>query len=329
MLAEDLRMRLDFGKSVHVNRTKLEQLIHFVKGKGNFSKYKPYDWSDYNYWIPNEEGEEAVSQFFAVGNAVNFRYWDIVNNEFTYCAGQRDNLQASGSKYMWRCLKSTYDSDPSLFEAKTLSSLEIGHIKKIFEDDHGDSPMPHLEERLRNWHDLGFKLYEYWDGQFYNLVKESPSLYKFVQLSRQFRAFDDPLCKLTMVNTFFHKGRGIGFLGEGALPGIDYQLMKEVLRMGIIVPVEEVAEKIERGMLLEKGEARELRNACMRVFLEIMEKTKVSGEILDNTWWFNSKVCTDQAPVCQDPVHAEKCVFLNVCDKNIRYKIPLEQTRYY
>jgi hypothetical protein len=330
MLADDLRMNLDSGQFVTIDKTKEDQLMQFVKMNKVFKENRLYDWSDSNYWIPNSEGNRAVSQFFALGNAINFCYWNLEGKNLIYCNGQKKGLSTFGARYMWRCLESAYDNDLDIFDAKILSSLDFARIKGIFRDDYGNNPMPHLGERLKNWNDLGFKLYEYWDGEFYNVIRESKnSLYKFVQYSKQFRAFDDPLCKLTMVNTLFLKGRGIAGFEEPTFPGIDYHLMEENLRIGVLVPHKKIADKIRNMELLRKKEARELRNACLRVFLDITEETNVSGEILDNKWWFNSRACKDDHPVCQIPEKAKECIFLDICDRNIEYRIPLEHTRYY
>jgi hypothetical protein len=331
MLIRDLRIRLDFGELVKIDETKTRQLAEFVKTNDIFREYKPYDWSDYDYWLPNSEGEKEVSQFFALGNAINFRYWNLENGTFTYWNGKKRGIPVRGARFMWRSLKTAYDNEKlNIFDVGKLAKLKSGQLSEIFCDDQGKNPIPHLEERSKNWSDLGLKLYEYWDGEFYNVIKESKgSLKKFVQLSRQFRAFDDPLCKMTMVNSILHSGRGLVNFQEKVIPGIDYQLMKENLRIGVLKPDDEIADKIRNMDLLEEHEARELRNACLQVFLDVMQNADVDGEILDNRWWLNSKYCTDDSPVCQNPENAGKCIFLDICEKNADFRIPLENTRYY
>lgn len=88
---------------------------------------------------------------------------------------------------------------------------------------------------------------EYWSGEFFNLVQEtgkSRSLRFFVDFSRQFRAFDDPLCKT----------------------GMDYELPKDKIRNGILQLDEKLGAKIVKGNLLSSDECRELRNAGLSAF---------------------------------------------------------------
>lgn len=331
MLAEDLRLRLDFGEFVEIDKARTRELIEFVKKNEAFKKFKPYDWSDHSYWIPDSEGRKAVSQFFTFGNAINFRYWDKKDDDFIYWNGKKGEISVRGARFMWRCLKIAYEKgELDIFDVKRLARVENGQLEKIFCDDQRGNPIPHSVERSRNWKDLGLKLYEYWDGEFYNVIRESNgSLCRFVQLSRQFRAFDDPLCKMAMVNSILHSGRNLADFQEKVFPGIDYQLMKQNLRIGVLRPIDKVTDRIKQMRILKEHEARELRNACLRVFLEVMKNTDIDGEILDNTWWLNSKYCTDDNPVCQDPKNARKCIFLDICEKNIDFRIPLENTRYY
>lgn len=325
MLIEKLRINLDFGKFVQIDKQKEKEIEKYMISKKEFEEYKPYDWSNYNFWIPNEKGKDVVSQFFALGNSINFRYWDLKDGNFVYCKGIKGGIEASGAKYMWRCIKTAYESGNfDIFNAKKLANMKIDQIKDIFRGDNRNIPMPHLEERLKNWNDLGWKLNEYWDGEFYNLIKEvGKSLYQFIQFSRQFRAFDDPLCKMTMVNTILHQGRAITKFKEDAFPGIDYQLVKENLRIGVLMPNNRTAEKLKNRKFLSKEEMREIRNACLKVFLYLMKETGIKGEIMDNKWWLNSKKCLENSPNCNE------CIFSPICEKRVSYKIPLEITRYY
>ena len=126
-----------------------------------------------------------------------------------------------------------------------------------------------------------------------------------------------------MVNAIMHQGRGVVKFDDPILPGIDYQLLKQQMRIGIVVPKGKLIKKLVRKEILTSGEARELRNAALYSFLQIMEKTLISGDVIDNIWWTNRRTCLDFQPLC------EGCLFTNVCIKKTEYKIPLEVTRYY
>ena len=321
-----LNLRLNFGEKVDLDFNTLNQVCEVLSKTVDLSICKPLAWKDANYWPDDTEGVSTVSQFFAVGNSINFRYWWIDDKgEFNYSQGKKSGSMERGAKYMWRSLRMCQKSNLfPLLNAKKLSTITLEDVRRIFRDDEGRDVMPALKERMLNWRDLGNKLVEYWDGQFHNLVKEAgDSLFDFVEYSRQFRAFDDPLCKMVMVNAIMHQGRGIAKFHDGIFPGIDYQLLKQQMRIGIIVPKRDLKKKLVHTKLLGRKEARELRNAGLRSFLHIMEKTSIPGDIVDNIWWTNRKKCAALKPEC------EKCLFNDVCKKKTEYGIPLEATRYY
>jgi len=325
-MLEKLYLRLSFGKVADLDYDVLDQVCKLLNKIKDQCKYTPLDWRDEDYWPSDKEGFSTVSQFFAVGNAINFRYWWIDGRGIhRYCEGIKGKSRERGAYYMWKALRLCQKSGMvSILDAKKLSKISLNEIKQIFRDDEGCDVMPALKERQRNWRDLGHKLLEYWDGQFYNLVKEaSSSLLDFVRYSRQFRAFDDPLCKMVMVNAIMHQGRGIVKFDDPIFPGIDYQLLKQQMRLGIVVPKEKLAKKLILRGMLTLDEARELRNAGLCSFLHIMEKTSILGDIIDNIWWTNKRKCLDVQPLC------EECLFSEVCKKKTEYGIPLEVTRYY
>jgi len=327
-----LRLNLEFGKHVELDYKLLDKICNLMSKEDVFKSYKPHSWEDPRYWLEDTKGERDVSQYFTLGNAINFRYWwKEQNGRIRHCQGIKGGMNVNGALYMWRSLKTCYDQETfPILDAHKLSKLSLKDFKKIFQDDNGKVPMPLCKERIKNWRDLGRKLCEYWSGDFYNLVKETKnSLYNFVQYSRQFRAFDDPLCKMTMVNAIFHQGRGITRFKESIFPGIDYQLIKQQLRIGILIPKGNVRNKLINEELLSEKEARELRNACLKAFIYIMKKTRIAGDVIDNKWWFNRKNCKDENPVCKNSETINACLFSKVCKKRTRYKSPLENTRYY
>lgn len=332
MIVDRLNLNLKFGKFVEIDYQVLDEICDLISKEKSFKTYKPYSWDDARFWLENDKGKREVSQYFTVGNAINFRYWwKERDGKIVSCKGVKGGMNVDGALYMWRSLKVCHDQEIfPILNADKLSKISLRDFKKIFRDDNGNIPIPYCEERVKNWRDLGEKLQEYWGGEFYNLLKETKnSLYNFIQYSRQFRAFDDPLCKMTMVNAIFHQGRGIIKFKETIFPGIDYQLIKQQLRIGALVPKGNVKNKLMNEELLSKNEARELRNACLKSFIYIMKKTRIPGDLIDNKWWFNRKNCKDENPVCKNNKTVHLCLFSKVCRKRIQFKRPLENTRYY
>jgi hypothetical protein len=88
-----------------------------------------------------------------------------------------------------------------------------------------------------------------------------------------FRAYDAPLCKMIMVNALMHHQRGRNHHFQSSnhhIPGMDYQIVKQLVRQGVIVPNSEIATKLANHELLTDSEAEVLRRAGLTALLHIM-----------------------------------------------------------
>jgi hypothetical protein len=233
---------------------------------------------------------------------------------------------------MWRCLKLCLENGlHPLLNAHFLADITEKEFNDIFTSDSGYNPLEVAkEDRLSNIRDLGSKLLSRWDGLFSNvLIASQKSLIEFSRFSRNFIAYDDPLYKLTMVNAILHSGSGLIQFDSYLLPGIDYQLMKQLLRIGVILPKTTLAASIKQKFLLCQEEAYELRRISLYALVSISKKTGIPGEILDNKFWWNRQKCLDVNPVCLNTRTAHECPFYGVCKQLLHFTIPLEITRYY
>jgi hypothetical protein len=134
---------------------------------------------------------------------------------------------------------------------------------------------------------------------------------------------------MTMVNAIMHSGRGLVTFDEPIFPGMDYELLKQEMRNGILELNDTMKNKLRKGILLTAEESRELRNAGLSAFLEIMKLTSLGGDVLDNVWWFNRSNCETHRPVCKINGEEKNCFFYGVCPERTEYLIPVEDTRYY
>jgi hypothetical protein len=126
-----------------------------------------------------------------------------------------------------------------------------------------------------------------------------------------------------------HEQRGIYKFSESILPGMDYQILKQLLRQGILVPTKKVSKKISNYEILTNDEAMDLCKSGLLSLIQIMDVTKIEGHVIDNLIWNNRKKCEDENPVCQIPGRETECPFLDFCEKKTNFLIPLERTRHY
>jgi hypothetical protein len=316
--------------TAHVNLKQLDRVAHLLASDPRLRVHEPARWDDARFWNVEAEAAER-SQYFAIGNAINFRFWERRDGAIVPASGVIGGDSFRGAMYMWRSLRRALDAGQFLLlDAGFLRQITEDEFDSIFGDDDGLNPLaPAKTERLANLRDLGAHLQDHWDGLFYNLLQSTEgSLIRFAQLSSVIRAFDDPVLKLTMVNAILHGGSGVYDFRDEPLPGIDYHLLRHLLRQGILEPHPEVAEKLTTGLFLTAEEAIGLRRAALAAFVELSRSTGISGAILDNHYWLNRVNCTD-TPVCLDPETAGACPFLDACSQRVGFGLPLELTRYY
>lgn len=330
-LARALGVDCSASGMVSIDFGALGRIAEHIQQHAHFADFQRFSWDDPKFWNPEATRAER-SQYLAVGNAINFRFWTLGEGVVVPAGGRLGGEPFTGAMYMWRCLRRCWDEGRyRLFEASSLSRLTEDEFDAIFADDHGVNPLAVAKaDRLANLQNLGARLEERWGGQFVHIVDASGgSLVEFAGLSAEIRAFDDPLFKLTMVNTILHLGSGLVKFNAEPLPGIDYHLLQQVLRQGILLPRRSLVTKLERQELLDPHEAHELRRVALCAFVELSARTGISGEILDNKWWWNRLQCRTAEPVCLRPETAERCPFLDACARRSELGMPLEETRYY
>ena len=315
---------------VSADTRQLERIAVQIEGRPEFNNYSRASWDDDHFWNARDPGPRR-SQFYAVGNAINFRFWDLKDGQMDPSRGVLDGEEYRGAMYMWRALRRELDQDDTLLNAASLVALTRERFDSIFRDDLGANPLaPAADERVENLRDLGRQLMSRWDGAFFNVVSASHgSLVEFARLCGTFRAFDDPLYKLTMLTAILHSGSEIYVFDDEPLPAIDYHLLRHALRQGILRPTAPLSKKLRGEQLLAAEEALELRRVALNTFVGLSERTGLSGELLDNKFWLNRLNCTDVDPVCLDPATATKCPFFGACVQAVDFGRPLELTRYY
>ena len=329
-LAQALGIDSSTTELVAIDHDQVQRIAaHILKG-AHFTSHSPAAWDDDTFWNVADE-PHLRSQFFAIGNAINFRFWTRDSSRLRSATGSIQGEAFRGSMYMWRCLRRALDHGVPLLDAEFLARLDPRQFDAIFADDLGRNPLAvAADDRIANLRDLGSRLCAEWDRSFFKVVEASGgSLVEFASLCRQFRAFDDPLYKLTMVNAILHSGSGVAAFSDEPLPGIDYHLLKQALRQRLLRPAPAFAEKLRAGELLDVREGYDLRRTALLAFVGLAEQTGLSGEFLDNKYWLNRVNCRDADPVCLDASTASRCPFFGTCLQATGFGLPLELTRYY
>jgi hypothetical protein len=304
-----------------------EQVAHLaaaLRERFADSTPQPVKWDNPLFWNVDAPRTDRC-QYLAVGNAINFRFWSLSDGQVVPSEGPVNGEFSRGSMYLWRRLRVGISRGEFSLNAEWLSRLTVGTLERAFRDDDGHCPLsPGLTERVQNLRDLGARLLASWQGEFANVVDAARgSLSRFTEISATFRAFDDPVRKLTMVNAIMLAGSELAHFDEEPLPGIDYHLVKQAVRQGLVVPSEHLQDMLRERQFLTAEESLALRQATLEALLQVAEESKISTAVIDNIYWGNGRICDERKPACS------ACPFQNPCQQRIDFGLPLELTRYY
>lgn len=290
---------------------------------------KMFNFVDPKFYIDPSCPIEDQVQYFLIMNAINFRYWSGQEESFDYAQGMKRDEVFRGSSYMVRCLKLWLDANPKLLSAEYLQNLPFEEFQAAFADDRKNNILPDLEQRLLNLHDLGDRLTNIKGGKFATILFDigkttddhHVNMDYYLPIIQQFRAYDDPLAKLAMVNAIVLQMRGLAHFSD-IWPGIDYHLCNMLFRLGILECTIQLQHDLETRTPISPETAMIIRQHALFVFLHMMKNTKISGEQLDQLFYQNK--------ACRVPVLCNLCPFRGVCIQRIGFQFMLElNTRYY
>lgn len=282
-------------------------------------------WSDDRFWFASGSGDERC-QYFAVGNAINFRFWRPGGTGIEVLGGSLNGDFFVGSLYMWRRLRLIVERrEFPILSAERLEQLDVRAFSQLFGDDQGRNPLGEaVEDRVRNLRDLGARLREHWHGEFADVVDAADgSLSDFFALCAQFRAYDDPLRKLSSVNAIMLSGAGLAQFTDDVPAAMDYHIAKQLLRFGAVDVDRQTAKDLARQDLLPSGIGSVIRAACLDALKQACGRAHISGSIADNVLWRNRTVCAEPVPECS------RCPLNRRCARRVALQRPLELTRYY
>lgn len=307
-----------------INDDRVKSVAEVLRVLVDRERPRPAKWDDPRFWnVESSIGDRC--QYLAIGNSINFRFWEQVDGKTVPAIGVIDGEALRGSMYMWRRLRVATIRGEFSLDARVLADLDEGAFSHAFADDDGHLPLrAGITERVLSLRDLGERLLSKRDGQFLNVIRAANgSLKRFGDLSAEFRAFDDPVQKLTMVNAIMLTGSGLAHFDQDPLPGIDYHLVKQALRQGLVTPSHPLRTKLTNHELLDDEDSVALRTAILTALIDVSEMAGVSTAVIDNLYWLNRRICGDDQWLCAS------CPFEAGCAKHTEYGLPLELTRYY
>jgi hypothetical protein len=224
-------------------------------------------WDAEHHFQGNQE--ETVAYFLVV-DAVNFCFWPPPESkkwEISY-----REKRYSGYYGLSVSLKKALESKIPLTDASFLASLTMEQLQRVLA---GTGVLLLMEERLRNFRELGRELLDKYHGRASEMVEAAGgSAIKLVRmLAAEFSSFRDQATYQGQ-NVFFYKraqlfasdlhgalgGKGLGSFSDmkELTAFADYKLPQVLRHLGVITYSSSLAEKVDRMMPLDPGSAEEV-----------------------------------------------------------------------
>ncbi|MBO8180758.1 MAG: hypothetical protein H0Z19_09850 [Archaeoglobus sp.] len=168
------------------------------------------------------------------------------------------------------------------FTAKNLVNIDVESVKKIFTFRGKTAAKP--EERAFLLKDCAEKLLRYYDGNFMNLLRRSDFLIEdILRRLKIFKAYEDPLMKKSFLLLKILKRQGF-VKGRLKFP-VDSVLVRFAISSGILIPPEEIMEKINAGIMLSNEETNILREQTQKSLMLVSEKAGIEPDVIDDLLW--------------------------------------------
>lgn len=334
-----------------VNTAQVERVAEIIKKM-------PDDEHGMNFYsFPGEDGKEVVaSDMYPELNhpqAINFFFFTSLHNFGFWYGDDRgyveplygivNGKQTKGAELLFKVCKKALDADSFafssvdgfIFEPVRLAKISITEFMSIFSDDNGPIPFPDFEERFRMTRSYGkwfvnFGKYTTSPQAILNAAnKSNRSLDTFLAIMRQVAGYNgDELEKRQLLLAMELANRPEKFLKvndpESWEPIVDYHLMRVSLRLGVV----DVSE-FERNILAKRewvsgSKEAEIRGWTRTAVKDLINKSGKSMSYVDHILWKARKYCPEmEKPDCP------KCVFYEVCEKNIKLFQPVFRTTAY
>jgi hypothetical protein len=95
------------GRVAHVQEEQVTRLARHLADVAASQQFTRATWDNELFWNVEADALQR-SQYFAVGNAVNFRFWRLDGRRVVPAGGTITGQSFRGAMYMWRCLRARF-----------------------------------------------------------------------------------------------------------------------------------------------------------------------------------------------------------------------------
>lgn len=272
------------------------------------------DFTNPEYYPPKNAELEDVLRYFIFMVAIDHR----TSRNKPYEA-YVDSRLYHGADLLYKLGSKKFAEDPSFFSPERMARIDGDEVREwLCIKGINEVSIWDPEVRAELLRDLGKGLIKWFEGSVTKLVSDSGGYLKsrpqgIIYLMKRFKAYSDPVEKKAYLFVKFVERRGLVNIVDAwnkEVP-VDNHLTRIALRLGLVVPEEDLFKKIKKRETFTWFEDVILRLSVRSAYKILSRTAYLDPFILDDfLWYFGRKVCTREKPAC---VISGECPFMKVC----------------
>jgi hypothetical protein len=312
-VAEAARRVTEAAEHVYIDDEQIAQFCASVPD----GKLPVPPWDDTLHY---GDGTWRTANYVLVLDALNFCFWpdpDDAPWQVEY-KGQR----WGGYMALTAALRRAIEEGVPVTEAAWLAAVTQADVERLLAGRQGRIPM--LEQRVAHLQEVGRVLTERWDGRFSNLVEavEHDAVALASRVAEEFSSFNDVAEWRGQRVPLFKRAQILAVDLFGSLAGqqwgnlrrldeltafADYKVPQVLRRLKILHYMPELADIVDRQMLIPAGDRREVEIRCATVEAVERIKTRLKARSFEIDWYLWN---VGQTPSLDDrPYHRTRTIY--------------------
>jgi hypothetical protein len=318
------RTVLEEGEHVWIDQERLNQLaLQWVQQEENGAGlYTPVWYDQYHF----HDGTERTVNWLLLLDALNFCFWAEKGQPRWQIEYKGELLNGYWAEAA--ALTRAVEEGMPLWDAAYLCKLSSDDVAHIFRGVSASPPIPLLEQRLQNAHEVGQVLIERYDGQFSHAIEqvEGDAVKLALLLAAHFSSFNDvalhrkhevrflkraQICVADLYGAFGGKDWGALRNLDQLTAFADYKLPQVLRHLGVLEYERTLAGRIDNQELIPQGSEEEIEIraatvwACelLRRAMAEHNRTVTAAEIDQRLWLLG------QGSTHMRPYHRTRTIF--------------------
>jgi len=253
---------------------------------------------------------EPTPQLIFVLDAINFCFWAKKDEEKWTVEYPKGNYISNGWYALVASIERARSEDLPILDSNYLKDLKLEEVEYIFRSSN-KTPIPLLNERLKDLNSIGKILSDKYDGNIYNFLSQTDLEVGIIapEIVKNFPSFED-FSELKGQRVNFYKRAQIFAYDIGMLQNLkvkhlkaltafaDYKVPQMLRAFEILEYSKELSGKVDNYKILSKDSREEVEIRANTVWAceLIAKEAKIEPVLVDNVLWKMSQSLKDVKP---------------------------------